>query len=267
MVNETYIGRLLDARIGALFAQLPATLPTGPRACGKTTTAARHAATTVRLDESRLKPGILTWAACLRPSSTSRNPQKCRRKHAACGRHRGLDAVAIPPAPRKRQVVDGLISQRRHIDPPPTMVWYANPLGALDKQMLDGLNVALMDAVGTPEPCAGHGSRDMRGPCIRWDRLMGQYPYILRRRNTVHRPEPTPLSDDIRKDGRRYVVVHAAPGHLDRKQRPNRPSDHDPRGVAPVLGRRAPIVDWADLGANQCREPVKQRGRHRFAFQ
>lgn len=45
-----YLPRLVDARIGELFADLPALLVTGPRAAGKTTTAARHAATIVRLD-------------------------------------------------------------------------------------------------------------------------------------------------------------------------------------------------------------------------
>jgi len=46
----SYVRRTLDSAIGTLFTQLPALLLVGPRASGKTTTAARHAATTVRLD-------------------------------------------------------------------------------------------------------------------------------------------------------------------------------------------------------------------------
>lgn len=45
-----YLPRLVDARIGTLLAELPALFLTGPRATGKTTTAARWAATVVRLD-------------------------------------------------------------------------------------------------------------------------------------------------------------------------------------------------------------------------
>jgi predicted AAA+ superfamily ATPase len=47
---ETYIPRLVDAFIEELLAGFPAVLVVGPRACGKTTTAARHARTIVRLD-------------------------------------------------------------------------------------------------------------------------------------------------------------------------------------------------------------------------
>ena len=46
----TYAPRALDAAIGSLFKQLPALLLVGPRASGKTTTAARHSASVVRLD-------------------------------------------------------------------------------------------------------------------------------------------------------------------------------------------------------------------------
>lgn len=45
-----YVPRLLEARLSELFAQLPALLVVGPRAAGKTTMAARHARTIVRLD-------------------------------------------------------------------------------------------------------------------------------------------------------------------------------------------------------------------------
>ena len=46
----TYSPRTLDSAIGSLFKQLPALLLVGPRASGKTTTAARHSASIVRLD-------------------------------------------------------------------------------------------------------------------------------------------------------------------------------------------------------------------------
>lgn len=45
-----YCPRLVDPLIDALHAELPALLLVGPRAVGKTSTAERHAATTVRLD-------------------------------------------------------------------------------------------------------------------------------------------------------------------------------------------------------------------------
>ena len=47
---EHYLPRLVDALLDDLLAELPAVLVVGPRAAGKTTTAARHAATVVRLD-------------------------------------------------------------------------------------------------------------------------------------------------------------------------------------------------------------------------
>lgn len=46
----TYSPRALDGAIGSLFKQLPALLLVGPRASGKTTTAALHSASIVRLD-------------------------------------------------------------------------------------------------------------------------------------------------------------------------------------------------------------------------
>lgn len=45
-----YVPRLVDGCLDELSAQLPAIMVTGPRACGKTTTLARRAATTIRLD-------------------------------------------------------------------------------------------------------------------------------------------------------------------------------------------------------------------------
>ena len=50
--SEQYTERLIDARLRRLFAELPAILLTGPRATGKTTTAARLARSVVRLDRA-----------------------------------------------------------------------------------------------------------------------------------------------------------------------------------------------------------------------
>lgn len=47
---ERYQPRLVDSLIDGLFAELPALFIIGPRAAGKTTTAARFARTTIRLD-------------------------------------------------------------------------------------------------------------------------------------------------------------------------------------------------------------------------
>lgn len=47
---EPYFTRLADGLIEGLMADFPAVLIVGPRACGKTTTAARHARTIMRLD-------------------------------------------------------------------------------------------------------------------------------------------------------------------------------------------------------------------------
>lgn len=48
--TATYLRRWADRALDELLAELPALLIVGPRASGKTTTAARRAATTVRLD-------------------------------------------------------------------------------------------------------------------------------------------------------------------------------------------------------------------------
>lgn len=45
-----YLARIVDTLLGELLAELPAVLVVGPRATGKTTTAARHAKSIVRLD-------------------------------------------------------------------------------------------------------------------------------------------------------------------------------------------------------------------------
>ncbi|MBI2892065.1 MAG: ATP-binding protein [Deltaproteobacteria bacterium] len=45
-----YLRRTVDRLLGELLAELPAVLIVGPRAAGKTTTAERHAATTIHLD-------------------------------------------------------------------------------------------------------------------------------------------------------------------------------------------------------------------------
>jgi hypothetical protein len=53
MANTTrgpYRQRLVDPFVDELFAQLPALMVIGPRAVGKTTSAARRAATTVSLE-------------------------------------------------------------------------------------------------------------------------------------------------------------------------------------------------------------------------
>lgn len=50
MAAPEYKPRLVDGLIDGLLAGLPAVMVTGPRAAGKTTTAARHAASIVRLD-------------------------------------------------------------------------------------------------------------------------------------------------------------------------------------------------------------------------
>jgi predicted AAA+ superfamily ATPase len=49
-VAQTYIPRLVDPLVEELLAGFPAVLVVGPRACGKTTTAARHARSVLRLD-------------------------------------------------------------------------------------------------------------------------------------------------------------------------------------------------------------------------
>jgi predicted AAA+ superfamily ATPase len=50
VASQEYTPRLVDRRLDRLLEELPAVLLTGPRATGKTTTAARHVSTIVRLD-------------------------------------------------------------------------------------------------------------------------------------------------------------------------------------------------------------------------
>jgi len=52
MPSGNYIKRASDRIIGEIISELPALMVVGPRASGKTTTAARHAATIVRLDQT-----------------------------------------------------------------------------------------------------------------------------------------------------------------------------------------------------------------------
>lgn len=49
-MSSDYRYRLVDGLLSECLAELPAVMLVGPRACGKTTTAARHAATVLRLD-------------------------------------------------------------------------------------------------------------------------------------------------------------------------------------------------------------------------
>ena len=49
-MNKEYRHRLIDPLLAELLGELPAVMITGPRAAGKTTTAARHATTVARLD-------------------------------------------------------------------------------------------------------------------------------------------------------------------------------------------------------------------------
>ena len=51
MSDKAYIPRLIDVTLDSLMDELPAIMLTGPRGCGKTTTALRRAASALRLDQ------------------------------------------------------------------------------------------------------------------------------------------------------------------------------------------------------------------------
>ncbi|MBN9611536.1 MAG: hypothetical protein BGO26_15260 [Actinobacteria bacterium 69-20] len=48
----TYLVRAVDGVLGELLSAMGAVLIEGPRGCGKTTTALRHAGSSIRLDRS-----------------------------------------------------------------------------------------------------------------------------------------------------------------------------------------------------------------------
>ena len=48
-----YVERYIDALLDDVFPELAAVMLTGPRACGKTTTAARRATSILRLDDEQ----------------------------------------------------------------------------------------------------------------------------------------------------------------------------------------------------------------------
>ncbi|MET8756993.1 DUF4143 domain-containing protein [Lentzea sp. NPDC004782] len=57
-MSSDYVPRLADRLIGDLLTEFAALLVLGPRAVGKTTTAARHARTTLRLDQPRIAAAV-----------------------------------------------------------------------------------------------------------------------------------------------------------------------------------------------------------------
>jgi hypothetical protein len=65
MPAPDYIPRFVDETLDALMRELPAILLTGPRGCGKTTTALRRAASSLRLDRPEQVPSDLFpgWSA------------------------------------------------------------------------------------------------------------------------------------------------------------------------------------------------------------
>ena len=63
---DRYVPRLVDAVIDGYLKELPAIMVLGPRACGKTTTAARHARTTIRLDSDEVAAFRASADAALR---------------------------------------------------------------------------------------------------------------------------------------------------------------------------------------------------------
>lgn len=63
---ERYVPRLVDELLEEYLAELPAVMVVGPRACGKTTTAARRARTIVRLDSDEAAAFHVSPDAALR---------------------------------------------------------------------------------------------------------------------------------------------------------------------------------------------------------
>src|SRR3954453_5786963 len=59
MAGAPYIPRLVDPLIEDIFGALPAIMLVGPRATGKTTTAARYVRTVIRLDREQESAAFL----------------------------------------------------------------------------------------------------------------------------------------------------------------------------------------------------------------
>ncbi|MDR1513316.1 MAG: DUF4143 domain-containing protein [Propionibacteriaceae bacterium] len=57
-MDKTYVPRFVDAALDDLLGELPALLLTGPRGCGKTTTASRRAKSVLRLDRADVAGGF-----------------------------------------------------------------------------------------------------------------------------------------------------------------------------------------------------------------
>ncbi|MXW75181.1 MAG: ATP-binding protein [Acidimicrobiaceae bacterium] len=66
---ERYVPRLVDPLIAEYLEELPAVMLIGPRACGKTTTAANHARSIVRLDSGDAAAFVASPDAALRDRS------------------------------------------------------------------------------------------------------------------------------------------------------------------------------------------------------
>lgn len=63
---EDYVPRFIDKLLADYLAELPAVMLVGPRACGKTTTAAKHARSIVRLDSDEAAAFIANADSALR---------------------------------------------------------------------------------------------------------------------------------------------------------------------------------------------------------
>ena len=162
--REPYLGRLADAVLHELATDLPALLMLGPRAAGKTTTAARMARQVVRLD----RPGEAAAFAA--------DPDAALR---AATRPVLLDEWQAVP--------DVLGAVKRAVDA-------GAPPGSF---LLTGSVRAAIDAPGWP----GTG-RIVRVPLWgltvreRLGRPLGAAPFVERLRDAVHRGEPALLTVD-----------------------------------------------------------------------